>query len=76
MLKLLSLEKRKKIFCYRFNNYKSKHRAFTKRNRKVHQKLFHTHYCVDGHSGIEDWDFVTFEQCETHGQLKEGETFQ
>ena len=27
---------------------------------KVLQKLFHTHYCLDGHSGIEDWDFVIF----------------
>ena len=38
-------------------------------------KLFHTHYCLDSHSGIEDWDFVIFEQCETHAQLKERETF-
>ena len=60
---------------YRFNNYKSKHRAFRKGNRKVPQKLFHTHYCLDGHSGIEDWDFVIFEQCETHAQLKERKTF-
>ena len=62
-------------FRYRFNNDKSKHRAFRKGNRKVPQKLFHTHYCLDGHSGIEDWDFVIFEQCETHAQLKERETF-
>ena len=52
-------------FRYRFNNCKSKHRAFRKGNWKVSQKLFHTHYCLDGHSGIEDWDFVIFEQCET-----------
>ena len=37
-----------------FNNYKNKHRAFRKGNRKIPQKLFHTHYCLDGHSGIED----------------------
>ena len=55
---------------YRFNNYKSKHRHFRKGNRKVPQKLFRTHYCLDGHSG-----FVLFEQCETHAQLKERETF-
>ena len=30
---------------------------------------------LDGHSGIEDWNFVIFEQCETHAQLKERETF-
>ena len=52
-------------FCYRFNNYKSKHRVFRKANQKVPQKLFHTHYCLDGHSCTEDWDFVIFEQCET-----------
>ena len=54
--------KAKTKFRYRFNNYKSKHRAFRKGNRKVPQKLFHTHYCLDGHSSIEDWDFVIFEQ--------------
>ena len=30
-------------------------------NRKVHQKLFHNHYCLEGYSGIENWDFVFFE---------------
>ena len=58
--------KAKTKFRYRFNNYKSKHRAFRNGNQKVPEKLFHTHYCLDGHSGIEDWDFVIFEQCETH----------
>ena len=48
------------------NNYKSKHRAFRKGNRKVPQKLFHIHCCLGGRSGVEDWDFVVFEQCETH----------
>ena len=62
-------------FRYRFNNYKSKHRAFRKDNQKVLQKRFHAHYCLDGHSGIDDWNFVIFEQCETHEQLKEKETF-
>ena len=57
-------------FRYRFNNYKSKHRAFRKGNQKVLQKRFHAHYCLDGHSGIDDWNFVIFEQCEPHGQLK------
>ena len=46
--------KAKTKFRYRFNNNKSKHRAFRKGNRKVHQKLFHTYFCLDGHSGIED----------------------
>ena len=68
--------KAKTEFRNRFNNYKSKHRAFRKGNGKVPQKLFHTHHhCLDGYSGIEDWDFEIFEQCETHPQLKERETF-
>ena len=62
-------------FWYRFNNYKSKHRAFRKGNRKIPQKLFHNSYCLDGHLGIDDYDFTLFEQCETHKQLKERETF-
>ena len=67
--------KAKTKFRYRFNNYKSRHRAFRKGNQKVPQKRFHAHYCLDGHSGIDDWNFVIFEQCETHEQLKERETF-
>ena len=67
--------KAKLRFCYRFSNYKSKHRAFRKDNGKFPQKLFHTHYCLNGHSAIEDWNFVIFEQCGTHAQLKERETF-
>ena len=59
---------------YRFNNYKSKHRAFRKDNQKVSQKCFHTRYCLDGPSGIDDWNFVIFEKYETHDQLKERET--
>ena len=44
-------------------------------NRKISQKLFHIHYCLDGHSGIEDWDFIIFEQRETYPQLKVRQTF-
>ena len=62
-------------FRLRFDNYKSKHRAFRKGNQKVPQKLFLSHYCLDGHSSIEDWDFVIFEQCKTDTQLKEREAF-
>ena len=58
-----------------YYNYKSKHRAFRKGNRKDPKKLFDTHYYLDGHSGIEDWDFGIFEQCETHAQLNEREAF-
>ena len=43
---------------------KDKHRAFRKGNRKIPQKRFHDHYCLDGHLGIDDWDFTLFEQYE------------
>ena len=39
------------------------------------QKRFHDHFCLDDRLGIDDWDFTLFEQCETHKQLKERETF-
>ena len=67
--------KAKTKFRYRFNNYKSKHRAFRKGNRKIPQNFFHDHYCVDGHLEIDDWDFTLFEQCQTCKQLKDRETF-
>ena len=67
--------KAKTTFWYRFNNYKSKHNAFRKGNQKVTQKRFQSHYCFDGNSGIDDWNFVIFERCETHEQKKEKETF-
>ena len=35
--------KAKTKFRYRFNNYKSKHKAFRKGNRKIPQKRFHDH---------------------------------
>ena len=34
-------------FQYRFNNYKSNHRAFRKENKKIPQKLFHNQYCLN-----------------------------
>ena len=43
-------------------------RAFRKGNRKIPQKRFHDHYCLDDHLGTDDWDFTLFEQCETHKQ--------
>ena len=72
---IYNVGKAKTKFRYRFNNYKSKHRVFRKGNRKIPQKRFHDHYCLDGHLGIDDWDFTLFEQCETYKQLKERETF-
>ena len=62
--------KAKTKFQYRSNNYKSK-QIFQERKLKNAQKRFHHDYCLDGHLGIHDWDFVLFEQCETHTELKE-----
>ena len=66
--------KTKTKFRYRFNNYKSKHRAFRKGNRKIPQKIFHNHYCLDGLLGIVDWNFTPLEKCKTYKHLKDGET--
>ena len=46
-----------------------------KRKRKVSQQRFHEHYGQYSHNGIDDWQFTLIEQCETHEQLKEMETF-
>ena len=63
-------------FRLRFNNYKSKHRSFRKGNNKqVPQKRFHSHYSQHDHDGIDNWSFTLIEQCDTHEQLKQRETF-
>ena len=52
-------------FRYRINNYKSTHRKFRKKyvekgppivikKSELNQKLFHEHYCSDGHQGIKN----------------------
>lgn len=47
-----------------------------KGHQKFFQKLFHTHYCIDVHSGIEDWDRSERSvQYRTHVQLKERNLF-
>ena len=45
-----------------------------KKKRKVSQHLFHEYYGQHSHNGIHDWQFPLIEQCETHEQLKEGNT--
>ena len=47
---------------------------FEKENN-VPQKRFHSHYLQDCHKGINDWEVILFEKCETHKQIKERETF-
>ena len=77
-MRLLILEKPKlssDVGANKFNNCASKHRAFRKGNWKILQRLFHDHYCLDGHLGIDDWDFTLFKKCETYNKLKERGTF-
>ena len=62
-------------FCYSSTITKVNIEHSEKGSQKVPEKRFHTHYCLDGHSGIDDWNFVLFEQGETHEQFKERETF-
>ena len=66
--------KAKTKFRALFNNYKSAHRSYRKK-RKVSQQRFHEYYGQHSHNGIDDWQFTLIEQCETHEQLKERETF-
>ena len=51
---------------YRINNYKSTQRKFRKKyvekdlaivikESELKQKLYHEHYCSEGHQGIENW---------------------
>ena len=66
--------KAKTKFRARFNNYKRAHRSYRK-NRKVSQQRFHEHQDQHIHNGTDNWQFTLIEQCETHKQLKERETF-
>ena len=67
--------KAKTKFCFRFNNYKSKHLSFWKGKQNVTQKRFYPYYVQDCHKGIDDWEVTLFEKCEMHKQLTERETF-
>ena len=56
-------------FPDKFNNYKSKHSAFRKGNWKVPQKLFHTHYFLDGHWRLGFCNFWAMQNtCTTEGK--------
>ena len=51
------------------------HTGPKKRNRKISQQRFHELYMQNRHNGIDDWQLKLIEQCETHEQLKQRETF-
>ena len=69
------LEKPKLSFDIGLITIKAKIKLSGMETEKYPTKVFHDHYCLDGHLGIDDWDFTFFEQCEAHKQLKERETF-
>ena len=66
---------------YRINNYKSTQRKFRKKyvekylavvikKSKLKQKLFHEHYCSEGHQGIENWSVTLIDQVEDLDSLR------
>ena len=72
-------------FRFRFNNYKSTHRKFRKKLKKgivqeikkseLKQKLFHEHYCSDGHDGFENWCVTLIDQVEDKKELRKKELY-
>ena len=55
------------------NERKSKHTAFRKGSQRLPHRRFNAQSCLDGHSEINNWEFLIFEQRETNEQLKERE---
>ena len=73
-------------FRYRINNYKSTHRKFRKKyvqkdraiaikKSELKQKLFHEHYCSEGHQGIENWSVTLIDQVEDLNSLRKKELY-
>ena len=71
---------------YRINNYKSTHRKFRKKyvekylaivikKSELKQKLFHEHYCSEGHQGIENLSVLLIDQVEDLDSLKKKELY-
>ena len=66
-MKFSTLGKQKPNFAFK--------KAPRKGNQKVPQKRFHAHYYLDGHSGIDNLNFINFKQCRIHEQLRKRKTF-
>ena len=67
-------------------NYKSTHRNFRKKyvekdlaivikKSELKQKLFHEHYCSEGHQGIENWSVTLIDQVEDLDSLRKKELY-
>ena len=61
-------------FRLRFNNYRSAHRNF-KKNKKVLQESFHSHFEQPQHNGENDWEVRLIDQAETVEDLRKRESF-
>ena len=73
-------------FRCRINNYKSTNRKFRKkhvekdlaiviRKSELKQKLFHKHYCSEGHQGIENLSVTVIDQVEDVDSLRKKELY-
>ena len=73
-------------FRYRIKYYKSTHRKFRKKyvekdltvvikKSELKQKLFHEHYCSEGHQGIENWSVTLIDQVEDLDSLRKKELY-
>ena len=61
-------------FCTRFNNYHSCHRRFC-RGHSVIQVSFHTHFMLDGHCGINDWEIILIDKGYDKKETRKKELF-
>ena len=73
-------------FRYRICNYSSTHRKFRKKyvekdlaivikKSKLKQKLFHEHYCLECHQGIENWSVTLVDQVQDLDSLREKDLY-
>ena len=73
-------------FRYRINNYKSTHRKFRQKyvekdlaivikKSELKKKLFHKHYCSEGHQVIENWSVTLIDQVEDLDLLRKKELY-
>lgn len=61
-------------FRNRFNNYKSCFRKCSS-GETAPQMSFHSHFCQEGHNGMEDWDFTLIDQSQNEQSLRVREDF-
>ena len=57
------------------NQRKSKRRAFRKGNQRVPQRRFNAQYCLDGHSEINNWEFLFLSNMKHISSLRKEKAF-